>query len=215
MQQNKEFYRRKLPHIQPKGGLFFVTYSSYGSIPSSKLAAIKEEYEMLKTQKGKNDEERKRMKIWARKTYIKNIDALLSGNSSGPHYMKKERIAKIVSDSLHFWDNNSIELYCYCIMSNHVHVVFRLLDETETVHEKQLNVVMHSIKRYSAREANKILGRQGEFWMSESYDYLIRHDDELGRIMEYVLDNPVKAGLCKERKDWKWSYVKEEYNEFI
>ena len=215
MQQEKEFYRRKLPHIQPKGGLFFVTYSLYGSIPSNRLVSIKEEYEMLKNKKGKNDEERKKMKMLARKTYIKNIDDLLSGNSAGPHDMKDERIAKIVSDSLHFWDNNSIELYCYCIMSNHVHVVLRLLDETEADNEKRLNEVMHSIKRFSAREANKILGRQGEFWMSESYDYLIRSDDELGRIMEYVLDNPVKAGLCIERKDWKWSYVKEEYNEFI
>ena len=73
MQQEKEFYRRKLPHIQPKGGLFFVTYSLYGSIPSNRLVSIKEEYEMLKNKKGKNDEERKKMKMLARKTYIKNI----------------------------------------------------------------------------------------------------------------------------------------------
>ena len=199
--EEKEFYRRHLPHIQPKGGLFFVTYTLYGSIPKDKLLNIREEYETLKHKEKKNYEEEKQLAIMAQRKYIQNLDAILSGSVSGPHYMKDDRVANIVSESLHFWDNKSIELYCYTIMSNHVHVVFRLLNNTETENEKQLNEIMHSIKRYSAWKANKLLNRQGQFWMSESFDYLIRDKDELKRIIEYILDNPIKAGLCNERKE--------------
>ena len=213
--EEKEFYRRHLPHIQPKGGLFFVTYSLYGSVPKDKLLYIKEEYETLKHKEKKNYEEEKQLAIMAQRKYIQNLDAILLGSVSGPHYMKDDRVANIVSESLHFWDNKSIELYCYTIMSNHVHVVFSLLNNTETENEKQLNEIMHSIKRYSAWKANKLLNRQGQFWMSESFDYLIRDKDELKRIIEYILDNPIKAGLCNERKEWTWSYIKEEYNEFM
>jgi len=111
---NKDFYRRHLPHIQPKGGLFFVTYSLYGSIPKSKLEKIQFEYEELKNKATDNNNKNK-----ARKIYLDNIDQLFITNNSGPHYMKNNQIAEIVANSLHFWDSKTLELYCYCIMSNH------------------------------------------------------------------------------------------------
>ncbi|HCA80801.1 MAG TPA: hypothetical protein DEP53_13820 [Bacteroidetes bacterium] len=65
---------------------------------------------------------------------------------------------------------------------------------------------MQSLKRHTAREANKILGRRGAFWQDESYDHVIRNSEELERIVLYVLHNPVKAGFVKNWRDWKWSY---------
>ncbi len=75
---------------------------------------------------------------------------------------------------------------------------------------------MESIKKFSARTCNKLLNRTGKpFWQHESYDRLVRDRDELYRIIAYVLDNPIKAGLCENHKDWKWSYIKPAYNEFM
>jgi REP element-mobilizing transposase RayT len=71
-----------------------------------------------------------------------------------------------------------------------------------------LTEILHSLKRHSAREANKILQRQGTFWQAESYDHFIRDDSELESIVKYVLYNPVKANLVKEQTDWQWSYSK-------
>jgi REP element-mobilizing transposase RayT len=67
---------------------------------------------------------------------------------------------------------------------------------------------MHSLKRHTAHEANLILGRDGTFWQHENYDHFARDEAELERIIKYVLYNPVKAGLVKEQKDWKWTYCK-------
>jgi REP element-mobilizing transposase RayT len=79
-------------------------------------------------------------------------------------------------------------------MPNHVHVIFRLFPGQE------LAGVIRSWKLFTARKANRILGRSGVFWQREYYDRLIREDGELDRAIEYVLSNPERAGL----KNWKW-----------
>ena len=68
------------------------------------------------------------------------------------------------------------------------------------------------IKGSTSREANKILNRNGEFWHHESYDHYVRNDKELNNIINYILQNPVKAGLVKNYNEWKWSYNKFDNN---
>jgi len=67
-----------------------------------------------------------------------------------------------------------------------------------------LTSIMHSLKSYTAHEANKLLGRSGQFWQHESYDHWVRDDEELKRILEYIAGNPVKAGLVG--KAWEWAF---------
>lgn len=184
--KKKEFYRRNLPHLQPQGEIFFVTWLLAGVRSSRKLSEYK-------------------IKI------DKNPGNIKPGN----HFMKKPKIAQAVADSINFWDKKRIDLYCYCIMSNHVHAVFRVFENDESGSPLYLQDIMKSIKNFSAKECNALLGLKGQFWHHESYDHLVRDREELYRIISYVLDNPVKAGLCKERKDWKWSYINPEYNEFM
>ena len=63
----------------------------------------------------------------------------------------------------------------------------------------------------ASNEANKLLHRVGEtFWQKESFDHWIRDDAERARLVAYVENNPVKAGLCKRPEDWKWSSAHEQ-----
>jgi hypothetical protein len=75
-----------------------------------------------------------------------------------------------------------------------VHVIFRLFLGQE------LSDTVGGWKSYTAKRANRNLGRTGTFWQREYYDRLIRNDGELDRAVDYVLRNPEKAGL----KGWKW-----------
>lgn len=70
---------------------------------------------------------------------------------------------------------------------------------------------MKSIKGISAREANKILDRKGSFWQSESYDHIVRDEDELERIIKYIIYYPVKAGLVEKWEDWEHTYLLEDW----
>src|SRR5207245_2988979 len=94
----------------------------------------------------------------------------------------------------------------YSIMPNHVHAVFEPLMLNNL--PKPLSLIMHSLKRHTAERANRILNRTGKFWEHESFDHYIRNRAEWKRIVEYVLENPVKAGLVKSWTEWPWNYVR-------
>ena len=70
---------------------------------------------------------------------------------------------------------------------------------------------MQSLKGYTGKKANELLGLEGEFWQHESYDRIARNDKECQRIMIYILNNPVRIGLVERWQDWKYSYVNEKY----
>jgi len=108
-------------------------------------------------------------------------------------------------------------------MSNHAHVVFkpfvdpRSLSETQTdgglrfeSEQPTMDVIMKSLKGYTARRANQLLNRTGQFWDTESYDHEIRDEGEFSRIVKYVRNNPVKAGIVKDWRDYPWTWVKGE-----
>jgi hypothetical protein len=92
-------------------------------------------------------------------------------------------------------------------MPNHVHTVFApLSEETPSV---PLSAIMHSLKRNTAKQANRLLKRSGCFWEHESFDHYIRNQAEFKRIIKYLLENPVKAGLVDHWKDWRWNYLRD------
>ncbi len=101
-------------------------------------------------------------------------------------------------------------------MSNHIHIVFTLNPDTDGRSGEYLQQVMHSLKSFTANKCNELLDRSGSFWEHESYDRLVRDRNELHRIVQYILQNPVKAGLCESWQDWTRTrtYIKPEYNDF-
>jgi len=136
-------------------------------------------------------------------------DTALDESTTGIKYLANSKVAKLIVESLHFRDGKVYELIAYCIMPNHLHIVFTPIEESKDKYFS-LSKIMHSLKRHTAHEANLILGRSGTFWQHENYDHFARGNGELERMIKYVLYNPVKAKLVKEQADWKWSYCKYE-----
>ncbi|MGE3809166.1 MAG: transposase, partial [Gemmataceae bacterium] len=68
-----------------------------------------------------------------------------------------------------------------------------------------VDCLMHSLKRHTALRCNEILGRRGCFWQDESFEHCYFDLEELERIVEYVEQNPVKAGLVDSPEDWLFS----------
>ena len=103
----------------------------------------------------------------------------------------------MVDDAIRFFDGSRYLLHAWTIMPNHVHVAFRSGDGYT------LDRILKSWKRYTAREANKMLGRSGAFWQEESYDSLLHDQRDLDHVIHYIVSNPVKAGMV----DWPWVTV--------
>jgi len=127
------------------------------------------------------------------------MDRYLDTTRLGPMYLRQKRIAQIVVDSLRRgveW--GPYRLRAWVVMANHVPVL--LLPRVA------LSRLLQSLKGYTAREANLVLGRTGEtFWRAESYDHWVRDQRELDRIVAYSENNPVKAGLVARAQDYRWS----------
>jgi type I restriction enzyme R subunit/putative DNA methylase len=128
------------------------------------------------------------------------MDRELDKAGTGPKWLLDERVAQCVVDTLYYGDAelHLYELRAWVLMANHVHI---LIDPTA-----ELSNITKSIKGFSARRANAILGLTGQpFWQEESYDHWARGPEESEKIVRYIEENPVSAGLVKRVEDWRWS----------
>ena len=208
-----DFYRRNLPHWQPNGAEYFVTFRLAGSLPRTVIEKLKEQRDRF-ISKNKSSDSYLKDKVAFEAHLFKTYDQLLDKAATGPVWLKNEHIAKIAIESIHFYDQKLYDLYAFVIMSNHVHMVFRHLKENHEI-DFPVTDIMKSIKSYTGKESNKLLDRSGQFWQCESYDRVIRDDLELENVILYTLSNPVKANLITNWKDWPFSYCKPEFRESV
>lgn len=117
----------------------------------------------------------------------------------GACHLKDPRIAELVENAFLHFDGERYRLLEWCVMPNHVHVLL------ETCPGRPQGDIIRSWNTFTARKANCILGRKGAFWMADYYDRFIRDAKHLETVRRYIRENPVKAGLCREAEDWRWS----------
>jgi REP element-mobilizing transposase RayT len=204
----KFVYRRNLPHIQPPGATLFVTTRLYGSLPIEMLQYWQKEAKARERLLASlpPDEQAERRYLEERR-FFGRYDAELDRAATGPTWLRDPAVASAVMQELRNRDGVLYDLEACTIMSNHIHAVFAPLLNGEEGHYA-LPWIMHGLKRGSAWAANAILKRKGPFWQHESYDHYVRDTRELERIVYYVLNNPVKAGLVESWEEWPWTYWK-------
>lgn len=180
------YSRGYLPHIDGKERQF-ITYRLCDSVPLNVIRQWEEELSRLR------DEVEILEKIALIQKYL--------DLGKGACWMRDERIADLVQNSL--WHDREIKytLDAWCVMPNHVHALITLTDP----YLYDLENITQGWKSTSAHRANKLLGRRGRFWMPESFDRYIRNDEHFSTVTRYIENNPVKAGLCQRPEDWRWS----------
>ena len=189
------YYQRNLPHRLPPGETIFVTFRLAGSLPLEVLGRLRQEWEEL-------PETTDAAGAYARqRRYFGKFDDLLDAATTGPVWLGNTAIAQLVQQALHWADVRKYQLVCYSIMSNHVHLVVSLPDDAPL-----LARTLQALKGYTGHAANALLGRTGQFWQRESYDHVVRDGPELERVVAYVLNNPVKAGLVDDWQQWPYNY---------
>jgi REP element-mobilizing transposase RayT len=189
---SESFRRRRLPHWDVDNATYFVTSCLAGSLPArGRLASRRScqaEQHAFKTAG-------ERFVEW---------DAKLD-HQPAVRWLVDPALATIVQKALILGHGTRYELIAYVVMPSHVHWVFLPAQQTQAGERWSRSQILASFKRYTARECNRVLGRQGAFWQAESYDRVVRNSEELERIVRYVELNPVRAGLCRENHEWLFS----------
>lgn len=128
------------------------------------------------------------------------MDHLLDEARTGPFFLRQPEIAGMFMEALHYGSQHleRYDVHSFAVMPNHVHLLI-------TPHV-ELPKIARTIKTFTARQANLLLNLTGKpFWQEESYDRLVRNTIEFNRIRNYIEENPVRAGLVKERSAYRWS----------
>jgi REP element-mobilizing transposase RayT len=187
--------RGRLPHWEADQAIYFVTFRLADSLPRSVLQEFVAERQNILTaakragQAALSPSDERRLE----ELLSERIQAKLD-TGSGKCFLRDPEIAGVVSEALRHFNLSKYRMYAWCVMPNHVHALFRILESHE------LAEILHVWKSFSATRANRLLGRSGGFWQREYYDHLVRGEDEFYRIVNYIAENPNRAGL----RNWRW-----------
>jgi REP element-mobilizing transposase RayT len=168
------------PHRDEPNLVQFVTFRLADSFPHS----LRSEWEAIL--EIEDDANRRR-----------RLEAYLD-RGHGECHLRRPEIAQMVEASLRFRNGPHYELRAWVIMPNHVHLLFQVL-------EIPMSKLVDAWKGFTAKEANRILGRHGQFWLEDYWDTFMRDADHERRTRNYIEANPVKAALVATRQDWPWS----------
>lgn len=213
----REFYHRNLPHWHPEGQIFFITFRLAHSLPVQVIQDLKVQREserQIICSKFKGAQQQDELyKI--EKKYFGHFDEWLDRCvEESLRWLANERVARIVADEIHKLNAERYSLVSYCIMSNHVHLLAATNENiSNPAHEGPtafypLADTMKLLKGRTARYCNQELGHSGSFWHHESYDHVVRDQKEFERIISYIINNPVKAGLVENWSAWKFTFLK-------
>jgi REP element-mobilizing transposase RayT len=193
--------RGYLPHWEIDGGVYFITFRLADSLPAEVAGRLDEERKalaasMIDARANLTAVDRCEL---ARLHAVRLDHALDRGY--GSCCLRNPKAADVVKQTLELHNAIQYDLYAWCVMPNHVHVVVELSSGST------LARTLHSWKSYTANAINRFLGRSGRLWQREYFDRLIRDREDLLGTVQYVIDNPVKAGLI----DWPWVWVKQPF----
>ena len=175
--------RGYLPHFDAPGFTQFVTFRLADSLPKTIFDTLQHKLETRQITEIQ---------------YYRAIDKALD-QGEGPLYLQEPTIADMVAEAILRFHAERYLMYAWVIMPNHVHLLF------EAINKHTVSGIMHSIKGFTATQANRILGRRGRFWSPDYFDRFIRGKKHFLAAQTYIENNPVKAGLCKRPEDWRWS----------
>jgi REP element-mobilizing transposase RayT len=209
-------YTRKRPHFLRAGARLFVTCRLFGSIPKSDLHKLDKKYqEQIQLLEKRNPPDKELQLYLLQRAWFLEYDEMLHKIKTGPFWLAKPEIAKTLVDQLWRYHEKWYRLEAYTILSNHFHALLDFSVQVTPeghIDEKNyhnLDKVIGLIKGASGFYANKILGRTKQsFWQEGYYDRYIRDAQHASSTINYIKQNPVKAGICLHWQEHPFTWAK-------
>lgn len=202
-------YHRHLPHWRQDGATYAVTFRQADSLPQEKLQALKNWRAIWEQEHPEPRSE----SDW--KQFIQELTRQTErwmDEGYGSCVFRQTRFSLLMSSALLYFQDRRHLTSCFVVMPNHIHSVMTPL-EANTLED-----CLQRIKQYVATRVNRALGQDGAFWEEESYDRIIRDEEHLWNVVQYIGRNPKKARLSEGEflrwihPEWKaagWDFIEE------
>ncbi|TAG08249.1 MAG: hypothetical protein EAZ42_11390 [Verrucomicrobia bacterium] len=172
-----------LPHWQQGETWIFVTWRLADSLPKSVVEKLNEQktiWEANHPQPWAEVEQKEHSR-----RFTLGFEQLLD-DAHGECILAQAPYREIVSAAMLYFHGVRYQLDCFVIMPNHVHALFHPIDDNK------LEEILHTWKRFTAREINKLRGKTGSLWQREYWDRLIRSEKQFTWTRNYIFKNPAK-----------------------
>jgi putative transposase len=191
--QTPEKRRRNLPHWEVPGATYFITLHLADSLP----AGVLREFDIACAAwlRAHQVSHRRQVRLLAEEAQ-QEFQRLFSAREErwldtgrGCCALRNSSCRAFVLEALCSFDGNRYALDAWVVMPNHVHAL------VQPFNGWAMATIAASWKKFSARRINATLGKAGQFWRTEMFDYIVRDRDQLERFRRYISDNPIKARL--------------------
>ncbi|QEG36478.1 transposase [Bythopirellula goksoeyrii] len=188
-------YERHLPHWRQAGATYFVTFRLADSLPQSNLHLLKQ----LRSDWERTHPPPRSEKDWTE--YAREVTTSVEhwlDEGYGVCHFRNKRWCEELRSRLHHFQDQRYQLSCWAILPNHCHAILRPFEGYS------LEDLVGSLKGVAARNINSVLGLSGQLWQEESFDRILRDEEHLWRVVQYIGANPRKAGLENENAWRRW-----------
>lgn len=126
-------------------------------------------------------------------------------------YFSNHDICELILSELHYRRaKKEIKLFCYCIMPDHIHMLISLeKNYTEKIGafgERTLQNWVSAFKRHASGIGRR-LHNINPFWQTNFYDHIVRSDESLLEICQYILNNPVRKRMVPTWEEYSYSRI--------
>ena len=196
LRETRAFWRLRLPHWEVENGIYFITIRCQGSLPSSVKAQLVELRESIKT----IEPDSKQFETLQKQIFSTCEKFLDQGHGFTP-FLDANICEAFIIDTIDWCEEAKWGIPHFCVMPNHIHAIAYPKSEFSP----SLKEFLKRLKGRTARRLNAILDRTGSFWQTDWFDRWVRNEHELQRTIEYIRNNPVKAGIVNQADDYPYS----------
>jgi REP element-mobilizing transposase RayT len=193
--QTIAFWRGRLPHWEVEGGRYFITIHLAGAIPPAGLQRLRQ----LSEQVARVDDRHAPDWLRLQRAIFAEMERWLDRAPLVTHLQRPE-VAKVAMEAIaHRHQLCRWQMLEYVVMPTHLHLFCELGDNG-------LKETLQDFKRWTGHAAVELLGegKPPRFWQREWFDHWSRSDEEDDKIIRYIRENPVKAGLVTDYREWPY-----------
>ena len=97
-----------------------------------------------------------------------------------------------------------------CLLPDHIHCIWILPENDDNYSIRWSSIKSTFTRLFNCEDQNNVTAslrekREKGIWQRRFWDHMIRNEEDMQRHVDYIHYNPVKHGLAKTPREWKWS----------